>query len=117
MHQDRHARSPPSPCHTAALAQATPVGLWKTIDDETKTEKSLIRITDTGGVLSGKIEKVLDPDQAERRVRQVQRRAQGQADGRHDHPAQRRSRTVTTSGVGRRRHPRPEQRQDLQACA
>ena len=44
-----------------AWAQATPVGLWKTIDDETKTEKSLVRITDTGGVLSGRIEKFLDP--------------------------------------------------------
>jgi uncharacterized protein (DUF2147 family) len=37
------------------------VGLWKTIDDETKTEKSLVRITDSGGVLTGKIEKILDP--------------------------------------------------------
>jgi hypothetical protein len=42
-----------------ALAQATPAGLWKTIDDETKTEKSLVRITDSGGVLSGKVEKIL----------------------------------------------------------
>jgi uncharacterized protein (DUF2147 family) len=45
----------------AALAQATPVGLWKTIDDETKKEKSLVRIVDNGGALSGKIEKLLDP--------------------------------------------------------
>jgi uncharacterized protein (DUF2147 family) len=44
-----------------ALAQTTPAGLWKTIDDETKQEKSLVRITETGGVLSGKIEKLLDP--------------------------------------------------------
>ena len=44
-----------------AQAQATPVGLWKTIDDETKTEKSLIRLTENSGVLSGKIEKLLDP--------------------------------------------------------
>ncbi len=44
-----------------ALAQANPVGLWRTIDDETKTEKSLVRITEAGGVLSGKIEKVADP--------------------------------------------------------
>ena len=47
--------------HSAALAQATPVGLWKSIDDETKKEKSLVRITDGGGVLTGKIEKLLDP--------------------------------------------------------
>ena len=44
-----------------AHAQATPVGLWKTIDDETKQEKSLVRVTDNGGVISGKIEKLLDP--------------------------------------------------------
>jgi uncharacterized protein (DUF2147 family) len=45
----------------AALAQTTPVGLWKTIDDETKQEKSLVRIVETGGVFSGKIEKITDP--------------------------------------------------------
>jgi uncharacterized protein (DUF2147 family) len=44
-----------------AFAQATPVGLWKTIDDDGKTEKSLVRITDNGGVLSGRIEKIFDP--------------------------------------------------------
>ena len=44
-----------------AFAQASPVGLWKTIDDETKKEKSLVRISEAGGVLSGKIEKLLDP--------------------------------------------------------
>ena len=45
------------------FAQATsPVGLWKTIDDETKKEKSYVRITEANGVLSGKIEKLLNPD-------------------------------------------------------
>jgi uncharacterized protein (DUF2147 family) len=44
-----------------AWAQGTPVGLWKTIDDDGKTEKSLVRITDGGGVLTGKIEKIFDP--------------------------------------------------------
>ena len=44
-----------------AQAQATPVGLWKTIDDNTKKERSLIRITEAGGVLTGKIEKSLNP--------------------------------------------------------
>ena len=43
-----------------AMAQATPVGLWKTIDDDGKTEKSLVRITDNGGVLTGSIEKIFD---------------------------------------------------------
>ena len=42
-----------------AHAQATPVGLWKTIDDETKAEKSQVRITEAGGVLTGKVEKIL----------------------------------------------------------
>jgi uncharacterized protein (DUF2147 family) len=45
-----------------ALAQATPVGLWKTIDDKTKTERSLVRITESGGVLTGKVEKLLAAD-------------------------------------------------------
>ena len=44
-----------------ASAQATPVGVWKTIDDESKKEKSLIRISEAGGVLTGKLEKLLDP--------------------------------------------------------
>lgn len=44
-----------------AQAQTTPVGLWKTIDDETKTEKSLVRVTETAGVVSGRVEKLLDP--------------------------------------------------------
>ncbi|RQO62598.1 DUF2147 domain-containing protein [Paucibacter sp. KBW04] len=43
-----------------AMAQATPVGLWKTIDDDGKTEKSLVRISDNGGVLTGVIEKIFD---------------------------------------------------------
>ena len=44
-----------------AAAQMTPVGLWKTIDDDGKTEKSLVRITDNGGVFSAKVEKINDP--------------------------------------------------------
>ena len=45
----------------AAAAQSTPAGLWKTIDDDGRTEKSLVRITDTGGVFSAKVEKIFDP--------------------------------------------------------
>jgi len=45
----------------AAFAQASPAGLWKTIDDETKQEKSHVRLTEAGGVLTGKIEKIVDP--------------------------------------------------------
>jgi uncharacterized protein (DUF2147 family) len=44
-----------------AHAQATPVGLWKTIDDETKQEKSFVRISESGGVYTGTIERLLDP--------------------------------------------------------
>ena len=46
---------------SVAHAQPTPVGLWKTIDDETKQEKSYVRIVEADGVLAGKVERVLDP--------------------------------------------------------
>ena len=46
---------------TAAMAQMTPVGLWQTIDDKDGTVKSEIRIVETAGVISGKVEKILDP--------------------------------------------------------
>ena len=43
----------------AAWAQAaSPVGAWKTIDDKTGKPKALVRITEEGGVLTGKIEKL-----------------------------------------------------------
>ena len=44
----------------AAWAQASPVGVWKTIDDDGKTEKSLVRISEAGGQLSGRIETLFD---------------------------------------------------------
>ncbi len=44
-----------------AFAQTSPVGLWKTIDDDGKTAKSLVRISEQGGTFSGSIDKVLDP--------------------------------------------------------
>jgi uncharacterized protein (DUF2147 family) len=44
-----------------AMAQMTPVGLWKTIDDDGKTEKSLVRITESSGVFSGTVEKIFNP--------------------------------------------------------
>jgi uncharacterized protein (DUF2147 family) len=47
-------------CLAQAQAQTTPAGLWKTIDDDGKTEKSLVRIVDAAGVLSGKVEKIFD---------------------------------------------------------
>ena len=48
-----------------AHAQPTPVGLWKTIDDETGKEKSYVRVVEANGVLSGKVEKLLDPAKQE----------------------------------------------------
>ena len=47
---------------SAAFAQATPVGSWRSIDDKTGEAKAEIRITDNGGVLSGRIEKTLRKD-------------------------------------------------------
>lgn len=43
---------------TAFADTSTPVGLWKTIDDETKQPRSLVRITESGGVYEGKVEKI-----------------------------------------------------------
>ncbi|RCS22593.1 DUF2147 domain-containing protein [Phyllobacterium salinisoli] len=43
----------------AAQAQnASPVGLWRNVDDVSGKPRALIRITETGGVLQGKVEKV-----------------------------------------------------------
>jgi uncharacterized protein (DUF2147 family) len=47
---------------SAALAQATPVGVWKTIDDKTKSERAQVRITEANGVFTAKIEKLLAAD-------------------------------------------------------
>ncbi|CDS53597.1 FIG00581832: hypothetical protein [Polaromonas sp. CG9_12] len=41
------------------LAQNTPLGLWRSTDDKTGEAKAEVRITETAGVLSGKIEKRL----------------------------------------------------------
>ena len=40
----------------------TPAGLWKTIDDKTGKEKSLVRIVESAGVFSGKVEMGLEPN-------------------------------------------------------
>jgi uncharacterized protein (DUF2147 family) len=50
----------------AACAQMTPVGTWHTIDDKSGEIKSQIAITESGGALTGRIEKLLrkDADQA-----------------------------------------------------
>jgi len=39
-------------------ASSSPVGTWKTIDDVTGKEKSILRITESNGVLAGTIVKI-----------------------------------------------------------
>lgn len=43
-------------------AQVTPVGHWQTFDEKTKEIKSQVQITEAGGVVSGKVEKILRKD-------------------------------------------------------
>ena len=45
----------------AAADPMSPVGAWTTIDDETKKPKSVVRITEKDGIISGAVEKILDP--------------------------------------------------------
>jgi uncharacterized protein (DUF2147 family) len=44
---------------SAAQAQDSPVGRWKTVDDVTKEVKSVVQISEDKGVLTGKIDKIL----------------------------------------------------------
>ena len=46
---------------TAFADSMSPVGTWNTIDDETHQPKSLVRITEKDGVISGTVEKIVDP--------------------------------------------------------
>src|SRR3954470_4051495 len=43
----------------ALAANDTPVGKWKTIDDKTQEVKSIVEITENGGLLEGKVLQVL----------------------------------------------------------
>jgi uncharacterized protein (DUF2147 family) len=45
-----------------ALAQLTPVGVWRSHDDKTGEAKAQIRIEETAGTLNGRIEKLLRKD-------------------------------------------------------
>jgi len=51
----------------SAWAQMTPLGTWQSVDDETGAPKAQIVISEEGGVLNGRIEKLLrdgaDPNQ------------------------------------------------------
>lgn len=46
----------------SAFAQMTPAGLWKTISDKDGSVTSEVRIVDTAGVITGKIEKTFRAD-------------------------------------------------------
>ena len=48
-------------CHVSAADGLSPVGLWKTIDDETKKEKSIVEIYEVEGKLHGKVQKIFRP--------------------------------------------------------
>ena len=41
-------------------AAGTPVGTWRSIDDKTKQERSIIRISEENGELKGVVEKIFD---------------------------------------------------------
>ncbi len=46
----------------SAKNRMTPVGVWKQIDDKTGTARAQVKITESGGVLTGRIEKLLAKD-------------------------------------------------------
>lgn len=42
------------------IAAGSPVGTWRSIDDKTKQERSIIKITEENGELKGVVEKIFD---------------------------------------------------------
>jgi len=44
----------------AAAETDSPAGLWKTIDDKTGKERSLVRIVENNGIFEGKVEKIFE---------------------------------------------------------
>ncbi|MEJ8811771.1 DUF2147 domain-containing protein [Variovorax ureilyticus] len=46
----------------SAMAQMSPVGLWRSVDDKTGESKAEIRIAESAGGLQGRIEKTLRKD-------------------------------------------------------
>ena len=45
-----------------AAQPTSPTGLWRTVDDSSKKDKSLVRIVEANGVYTGKVETIVDPD-------------------------------------------------------
>ena len=48
-------------CSSSLLFAQSPIGIWKTIDDETGAEKSHVQIYEQNGNLYGKVIKILTP--------------------------------------------------------
>lgn len=44
---------------TPVMAQMSPVGLWKSVDEKTGAPKSEVRISESSGVLTGMVERIL----------------------------------------------------------
>jgi uncharacterized protein (DUF2147 family) len=57
-----------APCASWAQSSpaSTPVGVWRTFDDRTGFERGLVVITETAGVLAGRVAGILHPREAER---------------------------------------------------
>jgi len=54
---------------SACAQQASPVGLWRSIDDQSGKPRALIRITEQNGEYRGKVEKIfLQPDEPQNPV-------------------------------------------------
>jgi len=49
-------------CMSSALAQTSPLGLWRSVDDKTGEVKAEIRIDESAGALIGRIERSLKKD-------------------------------------------------------
>ena len=47
-----------------AAPSASPVGLWRTVDDHTGRERALVRIFENSGTLYGRVERIFDPADA-----------------------------------------------------
>jgi uncharacterized protein (DUF2147 family) len=56
------APAPAAPEHKAAPTVLSPIGRWKTIDDSTGKEKSIVSIWEDGGKYYGRIVELLNPD-------------------------------------------------------
>jgi uncharacterized protein (DUF2147 family) len=46
----------------SAWAQPSPVGLWRSVNDKTGAPQALVRISETAGVLNGRVERLLESD-------------------------------------------------------